>query len=189
MTQETPETLQTLRRGLYYLLYALHSFDASWQKVVDRHGPPVEMEAHPFNLPFPETRFGRRIRLVGILGATDPSTLSLAFFIGDELCHFAYGNHPTYLRVIKGKSSEKAGSHHDVYFEIGLYDNFSVICGGCTDVEGSHGGHGKETMDAVFALLSKLSGIEIQTVTLPFEKYNPLRLRLIDHVTEHRRTD
>jgi hypothetical protein len=185
VSEKTPEEIQTFRRGLYYLLDQLATFQrpvVAGKKVE----LPVELPNHPFRLQSP-MEFKAVLKYVGTPGITDESTSSFAFWIGSELSCFGYSIHPRYLRVILAERQEDDRSKHDVYFEIGLNGLTGYICGGCTDIKGSRGGHGKETLDAVFALLSKLSGTTVQTVTIPYEEAEPLRKKFEDYVAAYRR--
>lgn len=184
-------TKETRWRGLSYLIKHGREIgkDAKGQYYI-----PTPIKEHPFGLPVPKQPALEHaleheqgvIEFVGYPGYTDVSVNNMIRRIA-EVFYYLYANSQlNYLRVVLGEASSKDRNHHMVYYEVGSTVNI-LMCGGCTDFSGE-GGSGKVSMDEVFAVLSCLFEIEIETVIIPYEKAEPAQRRLEKAVDEYQRT-
>lgn len=134
----------------------------------------INLKEHPFGLSVPELKTEFRtystnhIRYVGYPGATDCSVQGIIRLVAWALGNDCLGSNrgACFLRVIYAESNPDNPSHHNVYYEIRVDDEL-FMAGGCTDCSGA-GGTGKDAMDSVMAFLSKVYGLPIEEVYVPY---------------------
>ena len=146
----------------------------------------TKLEQHPFGLAIPDDLARKDIRFLGFPGYTDESVEAMIshirWFVAGGTWRTA---EPQYLRVINAEASFSDPLRHMVYYEIG--SPYGVLmCGGCTDHSGA-GGVGKFQLDSVFALLSLLFEIEIDSVVINFEDAQRMEQELRDAYEEYRK--
>ena len=144
------------------------------QESSDPHRTPTYLERHPFDLDVPRVHstnpfFEINFKLVGYPGYTDASVDNIAMLIAERLTF----SQVVHLRVLLGKlhpeNYHDLRPRHDVYFEVGFHHGEVFIAGGCNDFSGA-GSHGKDRMDALFALLNGIYSVETETVVIPMAK-------------------
>lgn len=155
---------------------------------IGSHEIPTILKDHPFGLSIPGQPEGwsvsrtlwRGIQFMGYPGYTEVSVNTMATYIAYRLTLAPIEVKIPYLRVILTECDPKL-KHHRVYYEIMIAKDI-LMCGGCTDHSGG-GGYGKQLMDALFAVLSRLFEMEVQTVTIPFAKAQKME-RLIRNAVD-----
>ena len=143
-----------------------------------------ELTKHPFGLTVPTDQnepafLPKRIHFLGYPGYTD-SIKTMAAWISIRLAEGFPVQPLCYLRVIVAAYSPRFPNNHDVYYEIGLGSEV-FICGGCTDCSGA-GKVGKWHMDSLFGLLARLSGVTVETVSLPMQQARAMRDNLLEQL-------
>jgi hypothetical protein len=129
----------------------------------------TELPEHPFGLPLPnrrdQLRLGRwrEVAFLGHPGVTDPSVNTFLAYTLEHLTRSLADSVIRQMRTIL-VANEPLGRGHEVFFEISIGDD-TYMCGGCTDNSGA-GGEGKDRIESVFAVLSALSGVPVEAVTL-----------------------
>lgn len=148
---------------------------------------PTHFQQHPFGLDIPKGDLfwesSRDVNFLGWPGYTDESTDLLAAHV-IHLLSSSPPDHLQYLRRILVECDPRNKKNHDVYYEVGFRSRI-CMCGGCTDCSGG-GGEGKRRMDALFSLVSQLFGVEVESITIPFERGEPMSQFLREKINAYR---
>jgi hypothetical protein len=172
MNQQTEDN-KTLAMDLYHLMTPGRSRSKHFWKHLDECYEFVdECTEHPFGLKVPDSEIGlrRQIKFAG-LGNKCSVDMTVQVFLANV--HFWVGSYDggevTALRVINMpfqmpfQQKERGGQHY-VFFEVQT-DSINIISGETTDFSGA-GNAGRQALESVFAVLSKVYGVEIERVTV-----------------------
>lgn len=135
---------------------------------------PTELQNHPFNLPIPDRGRPRRWDGIAFLGYplyTEPSVRAFAAYVLERLTYGPPIPVIRYMREIFAEVDPEDRTPHDVFFEI-MVDDEIFMCGGCSDSSGA-GNKGRRELDALFEVFSRLTGVGIARVTIPYAQAAP----------------
>lgn len=134
----------------------------------------TELPRHPFGLPVlarTDLRRWKGIAFLGHPGITDASVKSFGAYVLDRLTYEGEAATIRTMRVIAAERDPQQPDHHEIYLEVAVGGDV-FMCGGCSDCSGA-GGAGRRQLEALFAAFSRLTGVEIERVTIPYAQAQP----------------
>lgn len=164
--------MNDLQHGLAVLIESAKRIDKILYSEIERTGPYalLELPEHPFGLSLQLRESPSRWSGVAFFGypSYSDSVNTFAAYVADRFTHAPADCSIRLMRRIMAESDPTDRQQHSVYFEIMISGDVYMV-GGCSDCSGA-GGTAKKKMDGLFAVFSALSGVEVKTVTIPFEK-------------------